>query len=120
MNTQKGLDYTCPDNRLHDYEKQLVNNEEIVVEQCIRCGWKIYFNKRNSRIDTKRYAETHRLWFLQPFDPEFKENYGEFIPPKVDKFKGKGLAERTAMIEEEINQGMKELRREVILPKGKL
>lgn len=101
-------DYLCPTGRLHDYSKQLRDDKEVIVEMCIRCGRKIWFKKIDGRIQNKRYGETHRLWFLQPGDEGYAENYGTYIPPAMSEWKNMPFKERVALMEEEVNQALKE------------
>lgn len=113
----KGRDYVCPEKELHDYTITVADTEEVLVEICTACGHKIAFNKRNGRIDTKRYGETHLLFFLQPNDPLFRKYYPTWRPPKVqNKYAKKSLDEKKSIWEDTINQLEKENKRQVIAP----
>lgn len=101
-------DYVCKkDGGYHDYDNIIADTPKVQVEQCVRCGHKISFNKKEGgRIDNKRYLNTHALWFLQPSDPDYRKYYGKFIPPRVAKTKGMSREELVAHYEEELNQGL--------------
>lgn len=111
-------DYVCPNwGGLHDYSDTIADTDHVIVERCIRCGHKIMFIKKEGRIDNKRYGETHKLWFLQTTNPLFQKYYPEAnlkpLPPK-NKYAKMCLEEKQYHYAEEINQGMKENRREVL------
>ena len=73
------------DKRLHDYSHVVADDENVIVEKCVNCGKVIRFNKAiepdgRERIDDKRYAFTHQVWFMQPSHPEFERYYGKYQP----------------------------------------
>lgn len=114
-------DYRCRrDGWFHDYSNCIIENSEVLVEQCIRCGHRIQFNKDDKGdVDGKRYGETHELWFLQPNHPFFKKYYPDFkVPPPKNDFVKKTFEERKAIIAEELNQFAKESRRSTFTGTG--
>ena len=106
-------DYRCRrDGWFHDYSHTVVDNSEVLVELCIRCGHKIQFNKGgNGRIDNTRYAETHALWFLQPGHPFFDRYYPDAKLPDMTKHKKKSFEENQAEIAEAMAKDMSEKKR---------
>lgn len=79
-------DYTCKDFGLHDYSETVGDDENLLVEICVRCGHTIRFPKCElGRIDNKRYGETHELWFLQPCHKLYEKYYGKAKPELPSK-----------------------------------
>lgn len=65
--------------KLCDFKK-VGEDESVLVEVCRFCGRKVRFNKRNGKIDEKRYLELHRRDFLQSRGKDkelFEKIYGK-------------------------------------------
>lgn len=101
-------DYRCRlDGWYHDYSNHIAEDESLVVEGCIRCGHTIRFvkDKDTGRIDTKRYGETHELFFLQPDHPFFKRYYPDYqAPPPKNKWAKMSFEERKEQLKEDIGK----------------
>jgi len=75
----KGIDLsTCNKWGRHDF-KRIIDNSTAVVEVCIKCGKRMVYNKREGKIDNKKYQEANKRLILQPYgktEGEFKKEYG--------------------------------------------
>ena len=73
----KEADYVCKEGPWHDYSHIVGDDENILVEKCVRCDHVIRFVKsERGRIDSVRYAETHMKFFAQPSHPFYEKYYG--------------------------------------------
>lgn len=113
-------DHICRERGLHDYEVKIHDNDEVIVSACTYCAHRITFRKIDDRIDNNRYVKTHLRWFLQPGDPLFHRFYGSterFDEIKKSRKRKLGRDEKRYVIREEMNQAMKEARREWWVPR---
>lgn len=60
------MKYKCDDKdkKLCDF-KLIGEDNSVIVEVCRFCGRKVRFNKRNRKIDEKRYLDLHKRDFIQ-------------------------------------------------------
>jgi len=69
----------CPKWGLHAYQS-ILENSEVLVEVCLKCGERAVYNKVNSRIDERDYARRNVRMALQPFGGmkrDFEREYGK-------------------------------------------
>jgi len=108
-------DYTCrEDGFFHDYSRQLSSdNQQKIVEQCVKCGHIIEFQVVNGRIDNTRYVNSHALFFLQPDDPVYRKFYGrKKAVPRMHPLARASIGDKADYFGEELNRGMQEARRQ--------
>ena len=108
-------DSKCRKNIYCDFEVSR-DLPDAQIEICINCGKKVIYNKRDNRVDNKKYLRDHIRHFVQPFGKTKRLFYRLYGSKPMEKFR-EGLKGKKT--KEEMNQYWEDVRKEATRYIGK-